>query len=341
MFAAGYMCGLTFDRGRSAWRSSSPRPLAWSAWYPADPATPDVQEKLLGAPGRELFRMGMIAEDAPISNRHSRWPIVLLSHGTGGTADAMGWLGIALAQQGYIAVGVSHHGNTAVEPYVPEGFLCWWERSRDLTALLDALSEHSALTGKVDFDKVFAAGFSLGGYTVLAAVGAITQVELFEKWRAATGGPAGPREFPDLAEHVPALMVSSAVFRDSMERQATSYLDSRIRAVVAIAPAPPVRSFEPESLRSIRVPVLLIGGHGDMEAPVEHCASWLKSQNSSFELSLMPQDAGHAVFLPEATPIGKTLEPALCIDAHGVNRAEIHSDAARQILRHFMQLAGT
>jgi hypothetical protein len=47
----------------------------------------------------------------------------ILSYGTGGSAEGMGWLGQRLACLGYICIGVNHHGNTAIEPYRAEG-LC-------------------------------------------------------------------------------------------------------------------------------------------------------------------------------------------------------------------------
>ena len=54
-------------------------------------------------------------------------------------ALGMEWLGRRLAQRGFIALAVNHHGNTGLEVYRAEGFLCLWERARDLSALLDVM----------------------------------------------------------------------------------------------------------------------------------------------------------------------------------------------------------
>src|SRR5690606_20682621 len=84
-------------------------------------------------------------------------PLVLLSHGTGGSIEALGWLADALCEAGWLVVGVDHHGNTAVEPYAPEGFGFVWERPRDLSYALDwALAEYD-----VDGERIAAVGFSL------------------------------------------------------------------------------------------------------------------------------------------------------------------------------------
>lgn len=63
--------------------------------------------------------------DAALDDQTSCFPVVLLSHGTGGTAASLGWLAHGLAAAGYVVLGVDHHGNTASEPYRAEGFLSW------------------------------------------------------------------------------------------------------------------------------------------------------------------------------------------------------------------------
>lgn len=245
MFGAGYSEGMATDPTRPAWRSNSPRPLKWAAWYPAEDGAA-VADKLIGRPGAELFRMGLVAENAEINSIRDRWPVVLLSHGTGGSAEGLCWLATYLAAKGFISIGVSHHGNTAIEPYLPEGFLCWWERAH-----------------------------------------------------------------------------------------ADSYFDPRIKAVVELAPAPPVRSFKPESIARIALPVAIIAGQNDEEAPHQHCALWLKENNPSFCLELLGRNIGHYVFLPEATETGKALEPVICCDPAGVDRAAIHRAVAEATERFF------
>ena len=324
MFRAGYIEGMATDLARPAWRSGSRRPLIWAAWYPAAyDAT--VVDKVIGPSGAELFRMGLVAKNAPLSSVRNRWPVVLLSHGTGGSAQGLCWLGAHLAAKGFISIGVSHHGNTAVESYLPEGFLCWWERARDLTVILDLLSKHGPFAERLDLNNVFASGFSLGGYTVLQLAGAVTSLKLFEEWLITLGeNGGGPREFPNLTNHIPDLNSQSTQYRQSIERHSDSYFDPRIKAVVALAPAPPIRSFKSESIAKIVVPTTIIVGQNDMEAPHKYCALWLKENNPSFQIELLGGDIGHQVFLPEATDVGKALEPDICCDHVGVDRVAIH-----------------
>ena len=47
-----------------------------------------------------LFDVGRAAPDAPFAAETARRPVILLSHGFGGTARMMSWLGIPLARSG-------------------------------------------------------------------------------------------------------------------------------------------------------------------------------------------------------------------------------------------------
>lgn len=334
MFKAGFGEGSAADQERSNWSGDGPRPLTWAAWYPAADAA--VEEPgLIGPPNRPLFVMGSVARGAGLSERAERWPVVLLSHGTGGTANGLGWLGCRLAAAGFVAIGVNHHGNTALEPYRAEGFLCWWERARDLSVILDTLAAGGSFAARLDMARVFAAGFSLGGYTALALAGAITDLALFEEWSQRQGGHRGPREFPDLTEHASRLLATSARYRESLARQGRSFGDPRIRAVLALAPAPPVRAFTPDSLASIALPVRIAVGDADQEAPADQCAAWLAPQLPSCELTRLGPDVGHYAFLCEATDIGRRMIPAVATDAPGVDRAAIHRQAADIAIRLF------
>jgi esterase/lipase len=251
----GKEIGGAVAQARPNWAGDGSRPLAWSAWYP----TEDVAHGAVLS--EEAVQSSFVAAeaigDARLASRQETYPVVLLSHGTGGTAASLGWLGQRLAKAGFVTIGVDHHGNTASEDYRPEGFLCWWERARDLTVLLDLHSAEGQFAGRLDCDRIFAAGFSLGGYTVLSLLGAITKMPLFLNWSSGTPWGNGPREFPNLGGQFTPLLETSAVFRASWNRQSSSYKDRRIKAALLCAPAPTVRGLTVESLEEIAVPVAI------------------------------------------------------------------------------------
>jgi predicted dienelactone hydrolase len=320
----GFRTGLLEDIARPNWDGTGPRPLSWVAWYPA---ADDAIEQQLLARGKtgEWFSFGAAARDAPISAARPRYPIVLLSHGTGGTALHLEWLARDLARRGFIAIGVNHHGNTTTEPYRAEGFLAWWERTRDLTVLLDDVAARGAFADRIDIDRVFVVGYSLGGCTAAALLGAITETSRFERSPKNKNFGRGPREFPDLADHLPGLLASSAIFRASWARMSNSYLDTRFKAALMLAPGNSVLGCNEDSLASIKTPTRIVVGGSDFVRPV---ASWLHERMPTSVLNQLAPEVGHYVFLPEATDTGRQAEPACCIDAPGVDRGSVHDHVA-------------
>ncbi|MFF8602835.1 alpha/beta hydrolase family protein [Streptomyces sp. NPDC015232] len=152
------------DASRSDLRDPArPRPVRVYRWEPAEPAAGPA-------------------------------PLVVVSHGTGGSGSAMGWLVRPLREAGFRVVALDHHGNDFVGGYEPEGFLHVWERPRDVSFVLDALAAEEPL------GPVGVAGFSLGGYTAAALAGARLDPRLL--WAVLTGAVPLPDipEFPGVLE---------------------------------------------------------------------------------------------------------------------------------------------
>src|SRR5208282_2237804 len=116
------------------WRGAKTHALLATVWYPA---APSAVERPVEIPGlSQLFVLGSAAQDAKLASAPAKFPMIALSHGTGGSALQMAWLGTVLAAQGFIAVAVNHPGNNATEAYTAQGFSTWWERARDLSVVI-------------------------------------------------------------------------------------------------------------------------------------------------------------------------------------------------------------
>lgn len=327
MTICGYRTGVLWDASRPNWQDDGKRPIAWSAWYPTKD-TGGVEK-----PDGQFFDLGEVIWHADLSAK-TKLPVVMLSHGTGGTAESLGWLARALTCQGYFVIGANHHGNTSVDQYQAAGFLCWWERATDMSLLLTSLGSSEFFADRLDLNRVSAVGFSLGGHTVLALSGAQTSMAEFEAWQSANNiTTRGPKEFPDAADQIPVLAKTSEAFRQSWSRQGDNFTDSRIASLVAIAPAPPVRSFTPQSVARLKLPFTILTGSADSEASSEHCSDWLVKQNAGFQHYDLGQHVGHYTFLE--FPTDKTLIGNIDIfsDHKDVDRMKVHERATKLVFQ--------
>ena len=171
----------------------------------------------------------------------------------------MTWAAEPLAQAGFIVAAVDHHGNNAVDGYLPEGFAFWWERVLDLTFVLDLLCvEH--LVGSAG-----ALGFSLGGYTAAALAGVRVDPVAYARLIDGSLDLPPPPEYPDLAEALRDRLEARAL-RDDLVAAGASYRDPRVAAVFAICPAV-AEIVDVESLRGIDVPVAVRWAGADQICP--------------------------------------------------------------------------
>ncbi|MCH2172861.1 alpha/beta fold hydrolase [Myxococcota bacterium] len=316
------------DVQRLNWSGDGPRPMLSMIWFPTDSAA-DEEPWLIGNRFFPLFKAGQSVPNADLSERSSRYPLIVLSHGTGGAVAQLAWLAEGLASGGYIVAAVNHHGNTAIEEKTPHGFFLWWERATDLSRLIDLLIADEVLGPHIDPKRIGAAGFSLGGYTVLELAGARTNLEQIERY--CVGRPEDPSctlpmEAPFSMDELTQYVENDARFRASMARHGESYLDERVRSVIAIAPAGIVSQTE-ESFRNLRVPTLIIVGDRDSIAP--------STSNANPAADLIPDSrlevlsgVGHYTFMSECGIAGKIASPSICAEEGGIAREGIHQRVA-------------
>jgi len=261
---------------------------------------------------------------------------VLLSHGTGASALMMAWLGADLAAHGYIAAAVNHPGNNGTEPYTPQGFILWWERARDLSVVADKMLADITFGPRIDPQRIGAAGFSLGGFTVIeiaGGIGVLSNYESFCKSPRADGMCVDPLEFPGLLAKAEELEKSDPDFRAALEDARHSHRDPRIRAIFAMAPALGP-AFQPESLQKISIPVEIVAGADDSVVPVASSASFFAKEIPRAKLTLLP-GAGHYTLLATCGELGHRVRPDLCNDSSSLDRDAVHAQTAAMALEFF------
>jgi predicted dienelactone hydrolase len=119
-----------------------------------------------------------------------RFPVVIFSHGLGGSKDGFAALSRFWAGHGYVTIHPSHADSIALRPDQPGAFQglreelatprAWEDRVRDVTFLIDSIPDLAkqvpALQGKLDAARIGVAGHSFGAYTTQLIAGATVDV---------------------------------------------------------------------------------------------------------------------------------------------------------------------
>jgi predicted dienelactone hydrolase len=308
------------------WRGSSEHALNGVIWYPAESSN-EEKDQYVGPPDAPLFLAGPATKDATLGPSFGKYPLVALSHGTGGSAMQMAWLGTYLAARGYIVVAVNHPGNNAVTGYTTQGFVEGWVRARDISTAITGMLSDPRFGERVDIGRIGAAGFSFGGYTMMELAGATTDFSRVLAWCDQVKNACNPPEMPDLTARFHAIQHETDV-QDAVNHSGDSYRDSRIRAVFAIAPAV-ARAFTPQSLQQIAIPVEIVAGASDQIAPPAENAEFFAKNITGAQLTLLNGGVGHYTFLDVCTDTGKKQLPQLCVDNPGVDRQVIHTEVGQ------------
>lgn len=327
------------------WRGAQTHALLTTIWYPADTSAGE-SEQWVGDPAHPFAIAGRAARDAKLATSTAKFPLVLLSHGSGGSALMMAWLGTVLAAHGYIAAAVNHPGNNALETYTIQGFTLGWERAVDLSKVLDGMLADREFGRRIDAGRVGAAGFSFGGYTTMELAGGIGKLDV----QAIQGRCGSPHptdslctpilEFPDLVPKANRLLQADAPYAAALNESDESHRDPRIKAVFAIAPAV-AEVFSPETLSRISIPVEIVAGASDPVAPPATNARYLAAHIPHAKLTIYPGGVAHYTFLGTCTAAGKQQSPDFCVDRPGVNRDAIHTKTALKAVLFFNKYLAT
>ena len=257
------------------------------------------------------------------SNLNGTYPLILLSHGSGGDPSNHIWLINSLVENGYLVAAPTHPlNNTRDNSDI--GVISVWERPADLSLMLDTLLGKSVWSSHIDPDRIGAAGFSSGGYSVISLGGALYDWEMFKEY--CNGESKGPD--CSLAEG------SSGI---DFAGSSISYKDERIKAIFAMAPAVGPAITE-DSLKSITVPVLITASKDDELVLPEFHALRYANHIPGSELELL-EIGGHFIFLEcnIVTHVADWFikELDLCGKAFNVDRGKIRREVADSAIKFF------
>ncbi len=262
-----------------------------------------------------------------------KYPVILLSHGWGGNFMRMGWLSAGLVAKGAIVVAVNHPNSTTGDTN-NKNALNHWTRAQDLFVALDHVLKDPSLSASIDATRIYATGFSYGGWTALSLGGLRGQRDGLDKFCA-----DGNR----ISSHCTDILKARIKISDlDPEKFQASYKDPRIAAVAAIDPALTMGLRETDT-KNLDVPVLLIGlGDGDSRL----AATDTSAGGSNFE-ALFPAakvekivPATHFTALGLCKPAGASMledekDDPVCTDPIGTDRKVVMAKIIAMIAKHF------
>ncbi|URK88488.1 alpha/beta hydrolase [Rhizobium sp. RCAM05350] len=315
---------------KSQWpRPERGRDLAVTVWYPAEAGGEPV---LVG--DNKVFKGAPAFMNAPIVK--GAFPLVVMSHGSGGRVQGMTWLARELAKAGFVVAGPNHPGTTSGDS-TPADTPKLWERTQDLSAVINALTTDPSWSRAIDAGRIGVIGFSLGGAAAMEIVGAQANLDAYArycdtytKWDCAwyAGGQAYVNDEPVKVDKVDLRTVDKTRFEQSN-------LDRRIQSAVLVDPGL-AQAFEPESLQKIAIPMSFINlGRGET-IPTAVIADRLAALSPHGSYATVA-DAVHFSFLPECKQGGAELLKALgevdpiCSDGGSRSRADIHAEVTRLV----------
>ncbi|MFC5437194.1 alpha/beta hydrolase family protein [Rhodanobacter umsongensis] len=281
--------------------------LRITVWYPATAGAAETPLQV-GPSGHPLFDAGRAAADAPFAP--GRHPVILFSHGFGGSARIMAWFGTALARAGDVVIAVDHPGTNGRDPMTMAGGLLVWDRAVDLRVALDAVAADAQIGPHLDRQRLGVAGFSLGGFAALVSAGArvdIDHIIQFCRAHAADATCAAQAEAPDQSMAAREQALKTPAMAPLAKHAGDDYAIPGVRAVFMMAPGG-IEALAPASLRALNTPTRILLGDADPVAP--------PASNGKLAATLLPHASlkvlhrvGHYDFLADCTTLGQQREP--------------------------------
>jgi len=268
--------------------------------------------------GASRIRPGYLAATNGTVSLSSQAPLIVLNHGSGGSAESTAWLATKLANAGALVIAADHPASSGGNPE-RASIMEVWTQPGDVSQIIDQFLL-SDWRNYIDTDRIAVVGFSLGGTTAMSLAGMRLQFEQFPLF-CETHDDGACRAF---RQHF------ASIDDRFLARANADLSESRIRAAVAIAPAF-VETATTDSLSSLQVPVLVVAGELDQQLPPETHARPFRQFLPGHSRYLEVSGAQHFSFLPicgddAIEVLAETEEEFVCQEFGDKSRAEIHQE---------------
>jgi predicted dienelactone hydrolase len=264
-----------------------------------------------------------LAEDGAPVRGNGR--LVVVSHGSGGSAWVHADLAQALVDAGFVVAFPEHRGDSTRDPSHP-GPDSWTIRPTEVVHAIDAVGRDARFASLLDLDRVGMYGMSAGGHTALSLAGGRWSPALFARHCDADLAADFQSCVGLITQQTGSLLdpVRRAVARAIIQHRfgADERLrvdgDPRIAAIVAGVPA--AADFDMSSLAAPRVPLGLVTAREDRWLiPRFHGERVLEACKSCERIAEFP-DGGHGALLAPPPPGLTGLVGELLNDPPGFDR---------------------
>ena len=299
-------------------RDGEPGRVSFTAFYPTE-QTEQIRHK-------GPFKFPLAPNATP---SHGPYPLVVISHGSGGSPWAHVDLARTLVNNGFVVVMPEHQGDNH-KNFKDPGPNSWKLRPHEVSQAIDLVAEDPLLGPVTSTAQVAMYGGSAGGHTALTLA----------------GGQWSPARFRDHCQaHIaedfsscvgfitrlnggwldgPKKQVALAVIRYRFgDNTAYSHQDPRIRAIIAAVPF--AADFDLSTLVKPKMPLgLILAGQDINQIPRFHGQAVQHICETCITIADMPR-AGHGMMLSPLPPLGPTNSIAfqLLSDPPGFDRQQL------------------
>ena len=277
--------------------------LRGAVWYPCDAPNGEIQLGTVTMPG---------VRDCTVTGKH--WPLVVISHGSGGSFLGHHDTAETLADAGFVVAAISHPGDSFQDLSRQGHLSAFASRPVDMKRLVDYMVERWPDRSRLAAGEIGFFGFSRGGYTGLVAAGAIPD------FRVGMSLCAQANDIPLCEE----------IRKGEFPRPPAS--DMRIKAAVI---ADPLSVFTADGLKRVAIPIQLWasarGGDGVTPEQVDAVRRNLPAPPEYH----VAANTGHFSYLAPCSPAQAQSIPVICQDMPGFDRAAFHKDFNAEVLAFF------
>jgi predicted dienelactone hydrolase len=225
------------------------------------------------------------ARDIPLRiylpTREQLAPVVLFSHGLGGTRDGSAFLGRHWSARGYVAIFLQHPGSDDS---------MWRDKplGQRMNAMRNAAGLDNFMLRVADVPAVF---------------------DQLEKWNSQADHQLTGRldlEHVGMSGHSFGAVTTQAVSGQAFLRGATAFTDSRIKAAIAFSPSTPRRGDPAMAFGKVKIPWLLMTGTKDEalvgDQTVESRLAVFPALPPGDKYELVLDNAEHSAFTDRSLP---------------------------------------